>query len=72
MKYSTKDKEFIGETHDMTNNKCYGFSKDGYIHIVYNIGEETERVTKEKIDIIKNNLDDYAWTPFAIFAQQIS
>ena len=71
MKYKITDLTYIGPAIDLAGHECHGFIDDNNIVIVYNLNEKNEYNIKEKINIIKNNLDKYIWTPFAIFVSQM-
>ena len=67
MKYNKTSKTFLGESTDMTNHHFCAFKIDQEIHIVYNINTLEQHVSKEKIQIIQNNINNYLWTPYAQF-----
>ena len=55
--------EYLGSNKDMAHHKFDAYKVDDEIHIVY----ESGHVAIEKIQKIKDNEDDYLWTPYVMF-----
>ncbi len=52
--------EYLGSGEDMAHNKYDAYKVENEIHIVYASGHSATK----NIQIIKDNRDDYLWTPF--------
>jgi len=67
MKYDINSKNYLGSTEDMTGRTVQGFKIEKDIHIVYDINLDTEWVTTKPIEEVLKNIDDYLFTPYAVF-----
>jgi hypothetical protein len=52
---------YLGDGVDMAKKSYKAYKIDDEIHLVY---DGYDSVSKEKIQKIKENLDEYLWTPF--------
>lgn len=72
MIFSKKNKNYLGETKDMTNNAVHGFYIKDTIYTVQNLGEKDQIVGSRKLVDVQNEPDKYMWSPYAIFAAKLS
>lgn len=66
-KYSTSDKDYKGVSKDILNREVHIFSDDSEIHAVYFLGETDEYCATELVSKIKQNPDEYLYTPYLEF-----
>lgn len=66
-KYSILDSDYKGVTNDILNREVHIFSCDSEIHAVYFIGQADEYCATELISKIKQNPDEYLYTPYLEF-----
>lgn len=66
--YSKTNTNYLGSVVDMAQDPVDGFYIEDTIHIIWNLGSDDERIDIKLLSDIIFNIDDYMWTPFAIFA----
>ena len=53
---------YLGSSKDMAHNKFDAYKVDDEIRIVYK-----DSIMSEKIETLKNDQENYMWTPFALY-----
>jgi len=55
--------EFLGSSQDMSHHTFDAYKVDDELHLVYEQGH----AMIEKIQKVRDNMDDYLWTPYVMF-----
>lgn len=67
VKYDKNSLDYLGYSMDICGRKFDAFMILEDIHIVYNIGTNLEYSTYENARKIKENINDYIYTPYIEF-----
>lgn len=65
--YDINSSDYLGEGFDNAHRRFDAFLINGELHIVYDINTTDQYVSTANLEYVKNNMDEFLWTPFIDF-----